>query len=177
MALALPPSIQADEKDCNTFVDYTCRNAIEPNQVYRRSPIIHAELAMLSSIKAGGATKAAPYIGVSKLSCLMCSSYIESYSQIVADAISVRGCHGKVYPSWAWPTMNDTHHDERIRSIFLGKMRQGLRQDFERFTEDEMTRRKSDSSVESMSEGGHGDFKRTEKVEALKEAHNFFYGL
>jgi hypothetical protein len=177
MALALPPSIQADEKDCNTFVDYTCRNAIEPNQVYRHSPIIHAELAMLSSIKAGGAIKAAPYIGVSKLSCLMCSSYIESYSQTVTDAISVRGCHGKVCPSWAWPTMNDTHHDERIRSIFLGKIRQELRRDFERFKEDEMTRRKSDSSVESMSEGGHDNFKRTKKVEGFKKVDDFLYGL
>jgi hypothetical protein len=174
MALALPPSIWADEKDCNAFVDYTCRNAIEPNQVYRRSPIIHAELAMLSSIKAGGAIKATPYIGVSKLSCLMCSSYIESYSQTVTDAISVRGCHGKAYPSWAWPTMIDTRHDERIRSIFLEKMRQELRQNFEQFTKDEMTRRKSDSSVESMSEGEHGDFMGTRKEEALKEVHDFF---
>jgi hypothetical protein len=132
---------------------------------------------MLSSIKAGGAIKAAPYIGVSKLSCLMCSSYIESYSQTVTDAISVRGCHGKAYPSWAWPTMNDTHHDERIRSIFLGKMRQELRLNFEWFTEDEMTGHKSDSSVESISEGGHGNFKRTEKVEALKKVHDFLYGL
>ncbi|KAI0302493.1 hypothetical protein BC826DRAFT_1172733 [Russula brevipes] len=170
MALALPPSIRADEKDCDAFVDHTCRNAIEPYQVYRPFPIIHAELAMLAFIKAS-AIAAAPYIGVSKLSCLMCSSYIDSYSQIVTDAISVRGCHGKVYPSWAWPTMIDTHHDERIRSIFLGKMRQALRQDFERFTEYQMIRRKSDSSVESMSEG-----QETEMEETMKEVHDF-YGL
>ncbi|KAI0287896.1 hypothetical protein BC826DRAFT_1041480 [Russula brevipes] len=175
MALALPPSILADEKDCNAFVDSTCEQAIEPSQVYRRSPIIHAELAMLSSIRAG-AIKAAPYIGVSKLSCLMCSSYIESYSQTVTDAISVRGCHGKVYPSWAWPTMIDTHPDQRIRSIFLGKMRQELRQEFVRFTEYEMTRRKSDGSVESMSEGEHADFMETGKEEVEKELDNF-YGL
>jgi hypothetical protein len=116
----------------------------------RHSPIIHAELAMLSSIEAG-TIKAFPYIGVSKLSCLMCSSYIEAYSQTATNRISVRGCHGKVYPSWAWPTMLGTHH-ERIRSIFLEKIREELKQDFERFTAYRRTRRQSDSSVGSTSE-------------------------
>ncbi|KAI0294158.1 hypothetical protein BC826DRAFT_1012660 [Russula brevipes] len=165
MAFAQPPSIRADEKDCDAFVDYACKNAIEPNQVDRRSPIIHAELAMLSSIE-GGAIQATPYIGVSKLSCLMCSSYIEAYSQTFTDAISVRGCHGKVYPSWAWPTMIDTHHDESIRSIFLEKMRQELKQDFERFTAYEMIRRESDSSVESMSEGEYAATRVKRKEES-----------
>ncbi|KAI0289385.1 hypothetical protein BC826DRAFT_1032404 [Russula brevipes] len=163
MALALPPPIRADEKDCDAFVDHTCRNAIEPCQVYRPFPIIHAELAMLAFIKAS-AIAAAPYIGARN-------------SRIVTDAISVRGCHGKVYPSWAWPTMIDTHHDERIRSIFLGKMRQELRQDFERFTEYQMIRRKSDSSVQSMSEGEAGEHdEEAEMEETMKEVHDF-YGL
>lgn len=151
MALAQSPSVfQADKDSCNAFVDYAYKKAIESNQADRHSPIIHAELAMLSSIDAG-TIKAIPYIGVSKLSCIMCSSYIEAYSQTVTNGISVRGCHGKVYPSWAWPTMLDTHH-ERIRSIFLEKIREELKLDFERFTEYQRTRRQSDSSVGSTSE-------------------------
>jgi hypothetical protein len=151
MALAESPSIfRADEDDCNAFVDNAHKKAIESGQEDRHSPIIHAELAMLSSIEAG-TIKAFPYIGVSQLSCLMCSSYIEAYSQTVTNGISVRGCHGKVYPSWAWPTMLGTHH-ERIRSIFLEKIREELKQDFERFTEYRRTRHQSDSSVGSTSE-------------------------
>jgi hypothetical protein len=126
---------------------------------------------MLSSIE-GGAIKAFPYIGVSKLSCLMCSSYIESYSQTVTDAISIRGCHGKVYSSWAWPTMLDAHH-ERIRSIFLEKMRQELKLDFERFTEYERTCCKSDSSVESMSESEYAELGKRGRKKALRNGTTF----
>jgi hypothetical protein len=165
VALAQSPSIyQADKNNCNAFVGYAYEKAIKSNQEPedRRSPILHAELAMLSSIKAG-TIKAFPCIGVSKLSCLMCSSYIEAYSRTVTNGISVRGCHGKVYPSWAWPTMLDTHH-EGIRSIFLEKIREELKQDFERFTDYQRARRQSDSSVGSTSENEYTTTTTTEEI-------------
>ena len=173
MALVQPPSVsQPDEDDCNAFVDYASKKTIEfnkTNKPFRSSPFIHAELAMLSCIDTG-TIMVFPYIGVSKLSCLMCSSYIEAYSQKVDHRISVRGCHGKVYPSWAWPTL-DTH--EGIRAVFLEKIREVLKQDFERFVEFQRTRRQSDSSAGSMSENEYVTTRKRKDLweRAVREIH------
>jgi len=161
-ALPQPTSVvQADECDYDAFVEYASEKTIQLNQTdkpSRSSPFIHAELAMLSCIDAG-TIMVFPYIGVSKLSCLMCSSYIEAYSQ-VDNKISVRGCHGKVYPSWAWPTLNTLG----ICAVFLKKIREELKQEFDRFVEFRRTRRLSDSSVGLMSENKYADKKTTESI-------------
>jgi uridine kinase len=59
--------------------------------------------------------------------------------------------------------MLETHH-ERIRSIFLEKIREELKQDFEQFTEYRRTRCQSDSSVGSTSENEYATTMMKEEI-------------
>jgi len=43
-----------------------------------------------------------PYIGCSKLCCFLCYVFILSFGQ-GGSLFRIRGCHGKVYPSWSLP--------------------------------------------------------------------------
>ncbi len=84
-----------------------------------------------------------PYIGISKLSCIMCTHYIRAFNGLTEQKIATRGSHGKVYPGWFWPNLPS--RDQELRPAFLGCMRQQLLSDFELHEE----RRYSDSSVGS----------------------------
>jgi len=41
-----------------------------------------------------------PFIGVSKLSCIMCSHYIHAFNEVTKQKIATKGSHGKAYPGW-----------------------------------------------------------------------------
>ncbi|KAI6133803.1 hypothetical protein EV401DRAFT_1575486 [Pisolithus croceorrhizus] len=49
-----------------------------------------------------------PYIGCSKLCCFLCFTFLRSFGQR-GPFFRVRGCHGKVYPSWSLPETGGIH--------------------------------------------------------------------
>jgi OTT_1508-like deaminase len=61
-----------------------------------------------------------PYIGFSKLSCIMCSHYIRAFNEVMEHKISIKGSHGKAYPGWSWPI--PPARDEELRQVFFKKV-------------------------------------------------------
>jgi OTT_1508-like deaminase len=115
------------------------------DQVCQYKPTVHAELAMVMAMVNEDITHVLPYIGVSKLSCIMCSHYIRAFNQVMGQKIAVRGSHGKAYPGWSWPV--SPGRNEELRVAFLKRIREQLRNDFEDYAE--RHRRRSDSTVGS----------------------------
>jgi len=107
-------------------------------------PKVHAELAMIMAI-VEGKIEHLPYIGASKLSCIMCSHYIRIFTEVTGEKITTRGSHGKAYPGWFWPTHPDSDRGTALRRGFLNTIKGQLRSDFEETS----AHRKSDSSVGS----------------------------
>jgi len=143
-ALAGPTYQKADRnQDREWFIDLLLKGQ-EASTVVRQKPTVHAELAMIMEMAKGKLRDVEPYIGVSKLACIMCSHYIRIFNEVTEQKIAVKGCHGKAYPGWFWPSLPD--HDGKLRPAFLGRIRQQLRDDFEQHVE---ARRLSDSSVGS----------------------------
>ncbi len=66
-------------------------------------PPVHAECAIMLHDARSKAQAAdfqySNYIGVSKLSCVCCDSYIRNYNKVVGTAWTTRGCRKKLY-SW-----------------------------------------------------------------------------
>jgi hypothetical protein len=73
--------------------------------VTRDRPTIHAELAMIMAMDEGKIGQFFPYIGVSKLSCIMCIHYIDAFNEATNERITTKGSHGKAYPGWFWPEL------------------------------------------------------------------------
>ena len=119
-------------------------NQLQGPDVTRSKTKVHAELAMVMAMEKGEITHALPYIGVSKLSCVMCIHYIGAFNEVMKQNITTRGSHRKVYPGWSWPI--PPSHDEELRQAFLKGIRQQLLNDFVIEVE---SRRLSDSSVGS----------------------------
>jgi len=115
----------------------------EPFDAKHWKPRVHAELAMIMAMAKGEIKDVLPYVGVSKLSCTMCSHYIGAFNEVWKQNIVIKGSHGKAYAGWFWPSLPD--HDEELRQSFLGRVREQLYSDFEKFA----GRRLSDSSVGS----------------------------
>jgi len=63
-----------DSEERELFMD-----GLEP----RCKPTVHAELAMVMATVKGEITQVLPYIGVSKLSCIMCSHYIRAFNEVM----------------------------------------------------------------------------------------------
>ncbi|KAI6000924.1 hypothetical protein EDC04DRAFT_2612036 [Pisolithus marmoratus] len=97
------------------------RNFKELQDNTSRKPLhTHAELQLVLYI-----TKAAdigtmkrevyPYIGCSKLSCFLCTAFLESFDY---DGVTfrTRGSHGKIYPLWSIPDM-DGLRDEMVTAL------------------------------------------------------------
>jgi hypothetical protein len=103
-----------DERE--SFVDRL--KGSETSGVVRWKPTVHAELAMLMAIEI---THVLPYIGVSKLSCIMCSHYIRAFNEVMEKKIAIRGSRGKAYPGWSWPI--PPARDEELRRAFLKGIR------------------------------------------------------
>ncbi|KAF8332391.1 uncharacterized protein EI90DRAFT_3154245 [Cantharellus anzutake] len=104
------------------------RNGLEGSEVARWEPTVHAELAMITAMFKGELQRVLPYIGVSKLSCIMCTHYIQAFNDVTGVRIAVKGSHGKAYPGWFWPNLPSC--DGEVREAFLGLIRQQLQSDF-----------------------------------------------
>jgi hypothetical protein len=131
----------------------------EGSTVTRKSPTIHAELAMIMAMdKRKIGPPVFPYIGVSKLSCTMCIHYIDAFNEATKQTITTKGSHGKAYPGWFWPEL--PLRDEELRPAFMKRMRKQLLEDY-----NVHARRLSDSSVGS---GGSIWERKEARVEALK---------
>jgi OTT_1508-like deaminase len=117
----------------------------DSSMVVRENTTVHAELAMIKTMVADGKMKdVLSYIGVSKLSCIMCSHYIRAFNEVMNENIVIKGSLEKTSHGWFWPGLPD--HDEEIRAAFLRRIRQQIFDDFEKH---ERTRHLSDSSVGS----------------------------
>jgi len=144
-ALAGTEYLSADwNKERESFID-----GLEPeaSEVVRYKPIVHAELAMVMAVVKGEIMHVLPYIGVSKLSCIMCGHYTCAFNEVMEHNIAIKGSHGKAYPGWSWPI--PPARDEELRQAFLKGIRQQLCNDF--VDHAETVRRRSDSTVGSGS--------------------------
>ena len=52
------------------------------SEVLRQKPTVHAELAMIMAMVRDEIKDVLPYVGVSKLSCIMCSQYIRAFNEV-----------------------------------------------------------------------------------------------
>jgi hypothetical protein len=142
-ALAGTEYLSADwNEERESFID---RLEPEVSEVVHYKPTVHAELAMVMAKVKGEVMHVLPYIGVSKLSCIMCSHYIRAFNEVMEHKISIKGSHGKAYPGWSWPI--PPARNEELRQAFLKGIRQQLCDDFMDHAETE--RRRSDCSVGS----------------------------
>ena len=150
------------DEDCKSFIDWVLGELKNP-EVIRRKPTVHAELAMISAMDKGEIEDVLPYVGVSKLSCIMCSNYIDAFNAVTRQRIATKGSHGKAYPGWFWPILPD--RDGELRPAFLGRVGKQLLKYFEQHAE---TRRLSDSSVGS----GGPEWQLHRTVDEVKELIN-----
>jgi hypothetical protein len=129
------------DEDRESFIQWLLKK-LEVSEVVRPKPTVHVELAMITAVANDEIKNDLPYIGVSKVSCIMCSHYIHAFNNVTKQKIVTKGSHGKAYPGWAWPTLPG--HDELVPAV-LGQFRQQLFDDFKQY----ILRRLSDSSVGS----------------------------
>ena len=143
---------------------------LEGPEVVRWKPTVHAELAMIVAMVKGEIKHVFRYIGVSKLSCIMCSHYIHAFNKVMHKKIATKGSHGKAYPGWFWPSLPDL--DGEVRPAFLGRVRQQLLRDFEHHVE--TFRRPPDPTVGSG--GPEWQFGQTldETIELLNKVRELF---
>jgi hypothetical protein len=134
-------SVDWDE-DSESFIQWLLKK-LEDSKVDRPKPTVHAELAMIMAVANDEIKHVLPYIGVSKLSCIMCSHYIHAFNNVTKQKIVTKGSHGKAYPGWAWPTLPG--HDEELVPAVSGQFRPQFFDDFKQY----ILRRLSDSSVGS----------------------------
>jgi hypothetical protein len=134
---------------CEWFIGKVLGHSMQPINANHLTPTVHAELAMIIAMAKGEIEDVLPYVGVSKLSCTMCSHYIDAFNVGREQRVVTKGSHRKVYPGWFWPSFPE--RDEELRRAFLGRMRRQLLSDFEEYERNE--RRLSDSSVGSDGPG------------------------
>ena len=108
------------------------------------NPTIHAELVLIIAKGEGEINNVEPYIGVSKLSCIMCSHFIRAFNMVMKQKIATEGSHRKAYTGWFWPRLPSL--DEELRRAFLNLIRQQVRSYVEQYAE---ARRLSEKSVGS----------------------------
>jgi hypothetical protein len=118
---ALPVDL---EKNREPFIEQHSNKS----DVVHQKPAVHAELAMIMAMDKGEIVDVFPYIGLSKLTCIMCSYYISAFNEVTEKEVATKGSHGKAYPGWFWPTLPS--HDGVLRPAFLERIRQQLRYDF-----------------------------------------------
>ena len=83
----------------------------------KRKPNVHAEVQMLMSLNINESTSSGlfPYFGCSKLSCLMCNRFIQSYGRL-----TTRGCHGRLFKPWTVPSVDGLlpgHADRTAKAL------------------------------------------------------------
>ena len=121
------------DNKCEWFIAEVLGKLKEPIDVDNWKPTVHAVLAMIIAMTKGEIKDLLPYVGVSKLSCTMCSHYINAFNEVCGQKIVTKGSHGKAYPAWFWPGFPD--HDEEFRRAFIGRVRRQLLSDFEAYAE------------------------------------------
>ena len=89
--------------------DATIRNHIQPKfslaksekiyKAFNAKPLhTHAEIQLILHFSGREVTDGVfPYMGCSKLSCFLCSTFLKSYTRL---RFSTRGSHGKLYTQW-----------------------------------------------------------------------------
>ena len=132
------------EEERKLFIGSIEKNLEVSDVVRRQKSTVHAELAMTMAIVRGEIKDVFSYIGVSKLSCIMCIQYIRAFNEVTKQKITTKGSHGKAYPGWFWPSHPDC--DKELRQAFLKRNRQQLVEDFRMHVK---TWQLSDSTVES----------------------------
>lgn len=140
-ALAEATSVPEDWDDKHGSFMRLLEEAEASAVVTRKTPTIHPELAMIMAMDKGKIRHVFPYIGVLKLSCIMCIHYIDTFNEATNEKITTKGSHGKAYP-WSWPELPD--RDGELRPAFMKRVRKQLLENFEVHA-----RRSSDSSVGS----------------------------
>jgi len=58
------------------------------------------------------------YLGVSKLSCHGCSSFVDGFNKVHKTGFMTRGSHGKSYYPWQFPSGNFPKRDELIEATY-----------------------------------------------------------
>jgi len=111
---------------------------------------------MIMATEKGEIENVLPYIGVSKLSCIMCKHYICAFNEVMGKTFATKGSNGKAYPGWFWPSLPSC--DEELRQAFLKHIRQQVYDDFVQISQN---RKLSDSTVGSG--GAEWDLKVTEE--------------
>jgi OTT_1508-like deaminase len=148
-ALAETGYLSADwDEERESFLELLLKE-LEVSEVIRWKPTVHADLALIIAMVKGEIKHVLPYIGVSKLSCIMCSHYICAFNDVTKQKIATKGSHGKAYPGWLWPSLPDLEGE--LRPAFLRRIKQQLFSDFDEHAK--TWKRNSDSSVGS---GGPG---------------------
>jgi hypothetical protein len=92
---------------------------------------VHAEMRMSTYLLSHGtASRAFPYLGISKKTCLLCGHMIQNLGRFLT-----RGNHGKVYSQWTLPSsvvIPDEHIEEwqlAIRNLQDALQREAARED------------------------------------------------
>jgi hypothetical protein len=132
------------DNKCEWFIAEVLGKLKEPIDADHLTPTVHAELAMIMAMVKGEIKDVLPYVGVSKISCTMCSHYIDAFNEVLGQKIVTKGSRGKAYPGWFWPSFPE--RDEEVRRAFFGRVRRQLLSDFEAYAETLL----SDSSVGSV---------------------------
>ncbi|KAF9059521.1 hypothetical protein BDP27DRAFT_1431232 [Rhodocollybia butyracea] len=132
-----PPLVVELESEADTNQDNTLRSEIQQSfnaahsenissfeETTKVDIALHAELNVFQTLEAALIKGEQPYwvIGVSKLMCFGCytvigkafpaalkASYLHNLS-LLQDPITVQGCHGKPYASWAAPDLSFAEH-------------------------------------------------------------------
>jgi hypothetical protein len=136
-------------------------------KVFEVKRVVHAELVMIIAMAKGKIKHTIPYIGVSKLSCMVCSHYIHAFNEVANQEIATRGSHWKAYPEWFWPILPVL--DGELRTALLRRIRQQIVSDFEHHAE--TWGRLSDSSAGSGGPEWEGEITRddvSKRINAYK---------
>ncbi|KAF8324258.1 uncharacterized protein EI90DRAFT_3075592 [Cantharellus anzutake] len=151
-------------EDRESFIVWL-RDKLKDSEVCHWKPTVHAELVMITAMLKGELQEVLPYIGVSKLSCIMCIHYIQAFNEVTGKRIAVKGSHGKAYPGWSWPSLPS--HDREVCRAFLELSRQQLWSDFNLHVKSRRGRLGSDNSMGSR-------VPRLESVVTADEIREFF---
>ncbi|KAI0696021.1 hypothetical protein C8T65DRAFT_664232 [Cerioporus squamosus] len=109
---------------------------------------IHCECAVLAELHRmwGAGDTPIPYVGVSKLSCAVCSLYFAAYREVTEHDVKTRGTHDQMYP-WRCPTIDDKDVNRDVCAELSEQLRTLLGREVKKFADE---RRNSTSSVMSQ---------------------------
>ena len=86
-------------------------------------PCVHCECAVLAHLhNTGDIRRVIPYVGVSKPSCTLCSTYFECYRGATISTISTRETHSRLVP-WQAPSLSV---NDPLDEALIADFRKGL---------------------------------------------------